>query len=173
MKTTILIVCLLMFGQTGVAQDLNPTLDSLKFLVGKWVGEGTSEVGAGEGYASFELSLKDKALVRKNHAEYPATKDRPNVTHDDLMIIFADTSGRQLRGFYTDSEGNTINYLITVSDRGKRVVFLSDPRDAGPRYRLIYVVTKPDHITLTFEIAPAHKPDQFRKFIDGRIQKVP
>jgi len=55
--------------------------------------------------ATFELSLNGRVIVRKNHAEYPATKDRPIVTHDDLMIIFADAVTKQLRGFYTDSEG--------------------------------------------------------------------
>ena len=172
MKKTILILCFLLFCQTALSQRPAPNVDSLKLLVGKWVGEGTSEVGAGAGFATFESSLKDKVLVRKNHADYPATKDRPAVTHDDLMIIYADTASRQLRGFYTDSEGNTINYIISVSNDGKSIVFLSDPRDAGPRYRLTYVMTQSDRMTLTFEVASADKPDQFKKFIEGRIQKV-
>ena len=68
----------------------------------------------------LNFDLKDKVLVRKNHAEYPATKDRPAVTHDDLMIVYVEATTKQLRAFYTDSEGNTINYLVTISDSGKR-----------------------------------------------------
>src|SRR5436190_770373 len=90
-----------------------------------------------------------------------------------VLIGFADAATKQLRGFYTDSEGNLINYTITVSADGKSIVFLSDSRDPGPRYRLTYVVTQPNRMSLVFEIAPAEKPDQFRKFIEGRIQKVP
>jgi hypothetical protein len=141
-------------------------------LLGKWVGEGTSEVGAGSGFATFELSLKDKAIVRKNHAEYPATKDHGMVTHDDLMIIYASPGANALRGFYTDSEGNTINYFIKVAADNKSVVFLSDLKDPGPRYRLTYVLTQPDRITLTFEIATPEQPDAFKKFIDGKIRRV-
>ena len=66
-----------------------------------------------------------------------------------------------------------INYAITVSGDGKSIVFLSDSRDTGPRYRLTYIVTQADRMSLIFEIPPADKPDQFRKFIEGRIQKVP
>ena len=163
---------LLVCSQTLVAQQ-PAGLDSLKGLSGKWVGEGTSEVGKGGGYATFEFDLKDKVLVRKNHAEYPPTKDRPAVTHDDVMIVYVEASSKQLRAFYTDSEGNTINYLVTVSDSGKKIVFLSDARDAGPHYRLTYLLTNPDQINLTFEIAAAEKPDQFKQFIEGRIHRAP
>jgi hypothetical protein len=147
-------------------------LDSLNVLIGKWVGEGTSEVGAGGGYFTFEKSLNGRVLIRKNRADYPATKDRPAVTHEDLMVVYPDSAARQLRGFYTDSEGNTINYLITVSADRKTITFLSDGRDPGPRYRLTYLLTTPDNITLTFEIATADKPDQFRKIIEGKVHKT-
>lgn len=171
MKQALLVVLLLWGPQVAQSQP-QPNLDSLQVLMGKWVGEGTSEVGVGGGYFTFEAGLKDKVLIRKNHAEYPATKDRAAVTHDDLMIVYADTTAKQLRGFYTDSEGNTINYLINVSNDGKTITFLSDGRDAGPRYRLTYLLTQPDQIQLTFEVAPSDKPDQFKKFIDGRVHKV-
>ena len=171
MRQLLLIVLLLSASQAAHAQS-QTSLDSLKVLIGKWTGEGQSEVGAGGGYFTFETSLKDKVLIRKNHAEYPATKDRPTVTHEDLMVVYVDAAAKKLRGFYTDSEGNTINYLITISDDQRTITFASDPRDPGPRYRLTYVLTQPDQIALTFEVAPPEKPDQFRKFIDGRVRKV-
>jgi hypothetical protein len=171
MRQLLLIVLLLSASQAAHAQS-QTSLDSLKVLIGKWIGEGQSDVGAGGGYFTFETSLKDKVLIRKNHAEYPATKDRPTVTHEDLMVVYVDAAAKKLRGFYTDSEGNTINYLITISDDQRTITFASDPRDPGPRYRLTYVLTQPDQIALTFEVAPPDKPDQFRKFIDGRVRKV-
>ena len=151
----------------------NAGLDSLRFLLGKWVGEGSSDAGQGSGYFTFEEGLQGKVLVRKNHSEYPATKDRPAYAHDDLLIVYADASTRQTRAFYTDSEGHVINYAASVSGDGKGVVFLSDTRDAGPRYRLTYSLTQPDRISLTFEVAPADRPDQFRTFIDGKVRRLP
>ena len=168
----LLIAFLLLCSQPAISQQASSGLEPLKGLIGKWVGEGTSEAGAGGGYFTFEAGLNDRVLVRKNHAEYPATKDRPAVTHDDLMIVYVDTATKQLRAFYTDSERNTINYIVTVSADEKNIVFLSDPRDAGPRFRLTYIVTAKDQITLTFETAPPDKPDQFRKFIEGRVRKI-
>jgi len=172
-KSVFLIAFLLLCSQLALSQQqADPGLEPLKGLIGKWVGEGTSDVGAGGGYFTFETGLNDRVLVRKNHAEYPATKDRPAVTHDDLMIVYIETATKQLRAFYTDSERNTINYIVTVSADGKTFVFLSDPRDAGPRFRLTYIMTAKDQITLTFETALPDKPDQFRKFIEGRVRKI-
>ena len=119
------------------------------------------------------MSLSNKVMIRKNRADYPATKDRPAVTHDDLMIVYDDPSTKQVRAFYTDSEGNVINYAVKVSSDGKTVVFLSDPQLAGPRFRLTYVVTQPDKMTLTFEMAPPDKPEQFRRIIEGKVRKSP
>jgi len=164
-----LIVLCLLFANTARAQQ-PARVDSLQMLVGKWVGEGTSEVGAGTGYFTFETGLKGRVLIRKNLAQYPATKDRASVTHEDLLVVHADTASGPLRGFYTDSEGNTINYVISVS--GNTVVFASDPRDNGPRYRLTYVLTAPDRISLTFEIASPDKPDAYRTIVTGRVRRV-
>jgi hypothetical protein len=169
----VLLGVLTLCSQTAQAQPPAQSLDSLKFLEGKWIGEGTNEGAAGSGFFTFEPDLQHKVLVRKNHAEYPAANGRPAAAHDDVLIVFADAAAKQVRGFYTDSESNTINYIVSVSSDGKRVVFLSDPKDAGTRFRLTYVVTQPGRMTLTFESAPADKPDEFTQFIEGRVQKVP
>lgn len=171
MKHIALIWLIVALVQPATPQQA-PSIESLQFLVGKWVGEGTSDVGAGSGYFTFEASLNHKVLVRKNHAEYPATKDRPLFTHDDLMIVYADAAAKKLRGFYTDSEGNTINYTISLLNDGKTIVFLSDPSGSAPRFRLTYVMTQPDKMSLTFEMASPDKPDEFKKFIEGKVRKV-
>jgi hypothetical protein len=68
----------------------------LRFLLGNWTGEG-GEVGAGgeqtaigSGWFSFALDLQDNIIVRKNHAHYAATSEKPAYDHDDLMIIYPD-----------------------------------------------------------------------------------
>jgi hypothetical protein len=148
-------------------------LSSLRFLLGKWAGDGGGEAGQGSGYFTFEEGLRGKVLIRKNRSEYPAAKDRPAYTHDDLMIVYADPATNQARAFYTDSEGHVINYAVSVSGDGKSVTFLSDPRDPGPRYRLTYVLTGPDVLALTFEAADPSRPEQFRKFIEGKVRRLP
>jgi len=62
--------------------------------------------------------------------------------------------------------------MVSVSSDGKSIVFLSDLLSAGPRFRLTYVVTHPDKMALTFEMAPADKPDQFKKFIKDKVRKL-
>ena len=148
------------------------TWDSIKFLVGNWVGEGTAETGqAGAGSCSFQPALQNTVLVRKNHSEYPATNDHAAIAHDDLMTIYPDRVRQQLRAFYTDNEGHVIHYTVTAASDGKGAVFLGDIEPETPRFRLTYTLNQPDHMTITFEMAPAGKPDQFQKIIEGKMRR--
>ena len=174
MKKKVLSIVLLLLCQLAVpAEQTDASLnwDFLKFLLGKWVGEGTAETGqTGAGYCSFEPALQSTVLVRKNHSEYPATKDRPAIVHDDLMIIYPDRARHQLRAFYTDNEGNVIHYTVTGSADGRVAVFLGDVEAGAQRYRLTYTLSL-EHMTVTFEMAPPDKPDQSQKFIEGKLRR--
>jgi hypothetical protein len=173
MKAVCLFLAILICSSTVLARQAapSPNWDAWKFLIGKWVGEGTSDVGQGVGYFTFEAGLNRKVLIRKNRADYPATKDRAAASHDDLMIIFVDPATQQTRAFYTDSEGHVIQYAATFSYDGNTLTFLSDALPTSPRFRLTYIRTKPDQMALTFEIAPPGKPDQFQKLIDATVRK--
>lgn len=175
MKKAILCPLALLICQALAAQQAaTVNWESLKFLVGKWVGEGSAETWQpGAGTCSFEPGLQGKVLIRKNHAEYPATNEHPAIVHDDLMIIYADESRHKLRAFYTDDEGHVIQYTATADSDGKSAVFLADAEAGSPRYRLTYTVTQPDRMTVEFEMAPPGKPDQFQKFISGKLRKSP
>lgn len=71
---------------------------TLRFLVEQWTGEGTADTKqAGAGSCSFEPDLQTKVLVRRNHAEYPASDVHSAIAHDDLMIICPDPFLHQLR----------------------------------------------------------------------------
>lgn len=148
------------------------TLDALTFLIGEWSGEGSNGAAAGTGHASFERTMSGKAILRRNHAEYPGSNGRPAVVHEDLMIVYADATAGKLRAFYTDTEGHTINYDVTPTADGS-VVFQSDPRTSGPRYRLTYVRGEGESVSLTFEMATPDKPDRFSKLMDGRLRRLP
>jgi hypothetical protein len=173
-RTLLLVLAVIFLSQAASAQQkpAEPKLAPLEFLLGKWVGEGSSEAGTGSGYFTFETSLQGKALVRRNYAEYPATKDRPPSKHDDLMIVYVDTATKMLRAFYADSEEHAISYAISISDDRKSVVFLSDAQTGVPRYRLTYTVTQPDRMSVTLEMAPADKPDQFKKIVEGKVRRA-
>jgi len=168
------IVVALCLGTVAHAQQSGSTVDwsSLKFLEGTWVGEGTAETGqSGSGSCSFEPGLQGKVLLRKNHSEYPAANGRPAIMHDDVMIVYPDKARHQLRAFYTDNEGNIINYTVRASEDGKSAVFLGDSEPGARRYRLTYALAQPDHMTITFEMAPPETPDKFQKFIEGKLKR--
>jgi hypothetical protein len=176
MKTLSLILILLACQGSLVSAPAQaasePALSSLQFLVGRWEGEGTADVGAGSGYFTFENSLQSNVLIRKNHSEYPATAERPTFIHDDLMVIYVDQSTKQIRAFYTDSEKHVINYVVNVGTDGKKIVFLSEPERAAPQYRLSYGLLGPGKMSVSLEARTPDKPDQFQKVVEGRVKKV-
>ena len=169
------VLALFMVAAIGGAQSRSadvPGLTALKFLEGKWVGEGSSEVGHGGGYASFEEDLQGKALVRRNHAEYPATQDRPVYKHDDLMIIYLDPDSKGLRAFYTDSEGHVIHYTVSVAADGNTVTFLGEKAPDAPQYRLTYTRLGEDKMTILLEMSQPNEAGRFQKIVEGRMQKT-
>jgi len=171
LKMLLLFVAALVAGAPSRSADA-PGLAGLKFLEGKWVGEGSSEVGHGGGYASFEEDLQGKTLIRRNHAEYPATQDRPVYKHDDLMIIYIDPGSKGLRAFYTDSEGHVIQYTVSVAADGNTVIFLGEKAPDAPQYRLTYTRLGEDKMTILLEMAQPNEAGHFQKIIEGRMQKA-
>lgn len=170
--TTLLMMCVCTTF-TGSAQNAPPNWDAWQFMEGKWVGEGSSELGSGSGYFSFEPDLQNKAWVRRNYSEYPATKDRPKYVHEDLMVVYFDSAGQKTRAFYYDTEGHEIHYTVTWSADGNTITFLSDVTTNGSRFRLTYTKSSPGHMALTLEMARPDKPEEFRKIVEGKVRKVP
>ena len=180
LRTLLLLSLLCLPLQIGICQN-TPTsspkpgtsLEPVEFLLGKWVGEGSAETGQpGAGSVSFELQLQDQVMVRNNHSEYPAAKDHPAIVHDDLMIIYPDQVRHELRAFYTDNEGHVIQYTVT-GNNNTSAVFLGDAIAGQRRFRLTYKLIEPSRMTITFEMAPPDKPDQFQKIIEGKLRRAP
>ena len=163
-----LCVCVTIYGQ----QKSAPNWDAWQFLQGKWVGEGSSELGQGSGYFSFEPDLQNKVWVRRNHSEYPATKDRPAYVHEDLMIVYFDHASGQSRAFYCDTEGHIIHYTAEFSSDGKKLVFLGERHESSPQYRLTYLLESPGHMSVLLEMAQPAKPDDFQKVVEGKVRRV-
>jgi len=142
--------------------------DRWQFLIGDWVGEGGGEPGQGGGAFSFHPDLEGRVLVRKNRADYPATKDRPAYHHEDLMVIYPE--GSTARAVYFDNEGHVIHYATEFPGEGT-VVFVSDARSAEPRFRLTYTKLGPDKAGIRFEIAPPGKPAAFARYIEATAHR--
>ena len=135
MRTILLTISILLLSISSFAQR-NTTWAKWEWLIGEWQGEGTGKPGAGTGTFSFKPDLDEKILVRKSHSEYPATPGKPEVIHDDLMIIYSDYSGTPSKAIYFDNEGHTINYLITyITDA---IVMTSEKVTNAPVFRLTY-----------------------------------
>jgi hypothetical protein len=142
----------------------------LSFLLGEWIGEGGGTPGQGTGGFSFAFDLQKTIVVRKNHAEYPATKERPAYSHSDLMIIYPQPGGSRLRAIYFDNEGHVIDYAVESSE--STVQFRSEATASSPGFRLTYKKTGADTLKLQFEIAPPGKPDAFSAYIEATARRV-
>ena len=144
--------------------------DGFQFLVGTWVGDGSGNPGQGTGGFTFSFDLQNTILVRKNYADYPATKDRPAFSHNDLMILYQD--GDRFRAVYFDNEQHVINYSVSFSKDPSAIVFLSDIASGTPRFRLTNVKQGTDSMKISFEIAPPGQPESFKRYIDATARRV-
>ncbi len=139
--------------------------DGWKFLIGEWYGEGSGQPGQGIGGYTFSPDLQGAILVRKNYAHYPPTKDRPEYTHDDLMVVYYEHNKPE--AIYFDNEKHVIRYTVEFSKDSSSVIFLSDVLPSSPRYRLTYMKAGENQVRITFEIAPADKPEAFSRYIES------
>ncbi len=162
---------LLLFNPVGAQKPPQNSLDDLRFLIGEWEGAGGGGPGSGKGTFSFAPDLQNKVIVRKNHAEYPATAGRPALVHDDLIVIYLDGASNQILANYFDSEGQQISYKVMPSSDHEAVTFLSEPSTLQPRYRLSYTRVKGGTLNGKFEIAPPGQPDAFKTYLEWSARK--
>ena len=165
MRTALLIiVASVAFAQTSSKPD--DRWAPLAFLIGEWTGEGGGGPGQGSGSFSFLPDQDGKILIRKNRADYPATKDRPAFTHTDLMIVYKESPHAKLRAIYFDVEDHVIHYTVEPSADGNSIQFVSE------NFRLTYRKAGPDQLALKFEIAPPGKPRAYATYIDATAHRI-
>ncbi len=136
----------------------------LAFLMGEWTGEGGGGPGQGSGGFSFLPDQNGTVLMRKNRADYPASKDRPAFSHSDLMIVYQEDA--KLRAIYFDSEDHVIHYDVEPSSDGRSVQFLNK------NYRLTYSKTGAETVAIKFEIAPPDRPGAFKTYIEATARRT-
>jgi hypothetical protein len=167
-KTALLLACILVLIASARAQQSNEVgWEPYSFLLGEWIGEGSGKPGEATGGFSFSFDLEKKILVRKNYANYPATKEKPAYSHTDLMIIYQEAASNVTRAIYFDNEGHVINYAVAFSNDNTRLVFTSEPSASAPRFRFTYYKSTDGRLAFEFELAPPGKPDAFSKYVQG------
>lgn len=151
---------------SGFAQ--NQSWSKFQWIIGEWKGEGGGQPGNGGGTFSFKPDLNDKVLVRKSHSEYSTKDNFPVVVHDDLMIMYLDPAGNPLKAIYFDSEGHTINYAITCTD--KTIVLQSEKMPNVPVFRLTYTLLDDGRVNTKFEMS--QDGEKFTTYIEGKSFKI-
>lgn len=145
-----------------------PACEKLNWLIGEWAGEGSGEPGAGGGTFSFKPDLDQHVLVRKSHSEYPATGNKPEVVHNDLMIVYSGSVGNPLKAIYFDNEGHTIQYSVTSDDNS--AVFMSEKLLNGPTFRLTYRLLDEHTVNTSFEIS--RDGITFKTYLEGKSSRI-
>jgi hypothetical protein len=145
----------------------NLSWDKWNWLIGEWVGEGSGLPGQGGGGFSFKFDLDKKILVRKSHSEYPVTKDKPAIVHEDLMIVYPDNTGTPGKAIYFDNESHIIHYTITYSD--KSIQLTSDKSVNVPAFRLTYISLDDSTVNTKFEMS--QDGEKFMIYIEGLSKK--
>ena len=168
-KVLSLSAVLVFSGVLSFSQDAKPNWDAWKIVIGDWSGTGSGDPGHGSGEFSFKPELQGSILIRKSHSEYPASQARPAVVHDDLMVVYSE-DGRT-RAIYFDSEGHVISYTPSFSQEGKTLTLVSDPAPNSPTFRLTYVSTEPNALSINFEIAPPGT-STFKSYVGGLVHRV-
>jgi hypothetical protein len=111
----------------------------VRFLIGSWEAKttgGVAQAQASAGYA-FRLELRDHILARHTRSGSCIAPDDFDCQHSDLLYIYPGGNGFALQAIYFDNEGHVIRYDLSTP-KPNAVVFLSDPAQPGPQYRLSY-----------------------------------
>jgi hypothetical protein len=164
---SLIFIAILFLNTIEIKAQTDSVWKKWDFLIGEWQGEGSGDPGKGKGNFSFKLDLNKRILVRNNHAEYPATKDKPAFVHDDRLIIYAEIPGKPTSAIYFDNEDHVINYKVNFSADLKSVMFVSDEIQGKPRFRLTYSQKENNKVEIKFELAPPGKPDAFSPYIQA------
>lgn len=112
---------------------------NVRFLQGEWSAAtpGTSGTPAVVGSYVFRMELGEHVLARHSSSASCQAPVDFDCEHGDLLYIYVEEPGHSLKAIYFDNEGHVIHYHVSTP-AADSVVFLSDPANPGPRFRLSY-----------------------------------
>jgi len=163
-----LFMCIFYFSN---AQETPNPYSKWDYLLGEWIVDGKGDPGEAKGWFTLKTDLDKNILVRTNHAEFPAIKDRPATTHDDLMIVYAGNDETSAKAIYLDNEKHVINYKVSYNEAENAIILTSDANEGAPRFRFTYKKIDDKKIKTVFEIAPPGKPDSFTVYVEGTAHR--
>ncbi len=134
--TLLLAISLAAVAQTPSAQD---PFKALSFLEQNWEANTNGYAGVNSaGSYTFRRELGGHILARRSTGEVtckgPADFD---CGHGDMLYVYPDAPGQQLKAIYFDNEGHVIHYDV-FTPTPLSVIFLSEPSGGGPQFRLMY-----------------------------------
>lgn len=171
LRITVMSLAFILSSHASNAQQTSNPWSKWDYLLGEWIGDGKGDPGEAKGWFTIKTDLDKNILVRTNHAEFPATKDRPAAVHEDLMIIYAGSDEASAKAIFFDNEKHIINYSVSYNDTENAIILTSGPQEGAPRYRFTYKKIDDRKIMTVFEIAPPGKPDSFKVYIEGTAHR--
>ncbi len=157
-----------MFLLLNCSGQTQPGWDSWNFLIGTWEGSGKGSPGKGGGTFSFSYDLDQNILVRKSHSEYQGAGNKTKTVHEDLIIIYPDSTGVPAKAIYFDNEKHVIHYSVTYRDNS--VILTSQKNANTPAFRLTYTPLKPGKINTLFEWS--QNGTTFKTYLEGKSMRV-
>ena len=142
---------------------------SLGFLEGTWDAKTTGGPAVAGSYV-FRKELGGHIMAR--HSKTGSCKGPADFDceHGDLLYIFEEAPGAQLKAIYFDNEGHVLHYSV-ASSTPNSVTFLTDPAVPGPQFRLVYEL-KGAVMTGKFQM---HMPGQeeWKSYLEWSGAKAP
>lgn len=111
---------------------------ALSFLEGTWEAKTQGGPVNAAGFYTFQLEL-DKHILARHSTTDPGCKGPASYdcAHGDLLYVYEDAPGQQLKAIYFDNEGHVLHYSVSTPD-ATTAVFLTDPATPGPQFKLVY-----------------------------------
>jgi hypothetical protein len=104
--------------------------------------------------------------VRKSTTEYPSSSGTKAMAHKDMMVIYRQPHEASLKAIYFDNEGHIIDYTSQFPDE-KTIQFTSKLLPGRPAFRLTYIFSDTDNMTINFEISSNGNEDNFKSYVTG------
>ncbi|HEY9127965.1 MAG TPA: hypothetical protein VIM62_12595 [Acidobacteriaceae bacterium] len=114
---------------------------ALSFLLGAWEAKTAGgQPAAASGSYTFREELSGHILARHSSSDSCKGPADFNCDHHDLLYAWQSFPHGPVSAIYFDNEGHVIHYSVTTSATpdSDTAIFLSDPNQPGPLFRLVY-----------------------------------
>ncbi len=115
----------------------------------------------------FPQDINRKVMIRRSHSEYPATKDKPEIIHNDLMVVYLDNANKPNNAVYFDNEGHTISYSVAYS--GGAIILTSHKTENALIFRLTYIPLDMNSVDVKFEMS--QDGEKFFVYTEGKCKR--